>query len=385
MKLLTMQSGLSIISEGFEPKPRRSIDPSTFNQNLLPPKPAINVGSSSNPLASGIYPKKYSKTPVSHALRTRSNSRTVDDVKSSGIATPPHNSTTTTHQNKRLNFEFNLEDHIKKTRQAGRYLKQIIHSKDCSIVSCPHLHCARTKQILSHVQMCVTPGCKIPGCQTTKRLLDHAKTCHNSWYKIHATTTAQRDFCLLCTIAHCEENHRQLHRQPSYSYEDTDVYQMNEKDAQLLPMISDEIIEFSRVPFQSFPVSGSPPCSLSADSQDIFSPRAKTYSDSNFDVSMNEPNKKLRSKSWAVPSSPSYDPATSVYNRTPSRNIVTTTPFSNLTGGNPGTPLDLLFPKISPVEVATEAIDLIEDQQVERMNSLISTSTTRDEEVMMEV
>lgn len=416
--VLKMQSGISFVNENYEPKPRRSIDPAAFtSQSILPPKP------------SGIHLPPKSKTPASYAIKTRNPSsiQSYEDPtqpnallhQSSSSATSPlksHPSTNTINQctayntTRRLNYEFNLEDHIKKTRQAGKYLKQIIHAKDCPLPQCTFVNCLRTKQILLHVNECQSVYCQIPGCQTTKRLLDHSKTCENSWYKINGTTTAQQDFCLLCTIACCEENNRQLHqlpipssssssttpltRQPSYSYEDTDTYNMNEKDATLLPMISDEIIEFSRVPFQSFPSSlphHNNNYNNNNNNASVFSPRAKTYSDSNFEVS-NEPNKKQRSKSWAVPSSPSFQNGnnnsnnsnsniTTGNNSTPVRgitntNIINTTPFGTTSVG-------LLFPRqidsaASPT-VTLPHSGVIGGEAINQMTSILDQSSSEME------
>jgi hypothetical protein len=216
----------------------------------------------------------------------------------------------------KMNFEFNLEDHIKKTRQAAKYLRQICHSKKCDGTNCFSPLCYKTREILKHVYVCVEKqNCLIPGCQTTTRLLNHSETCHYSWYNLQACTTAQKDFCLLCTIAFSAntDTNRTPTKQPSYSYEDSEDY--NDKPSLFPIIVSDEFMEFSRIPFQATQLMNihpmlqsnsilfysSPTHQRENELNTIPSPaRPKTYSDSNFAVP-NEPNKKQRSKSWAVP------------------------------------------------------------------------------------
>lgn len=215
-------------------------------------------------------------------------------------STAAHHST-----NHRLTFEFNLEDHIKKTRKAAAYMKQLHHTQSCGGI-CMAPYCMRLVSLLKHVQVCGDVQCMQPGCQTTKTLLDHAKKCrgrhgilalNNNNYK--SMMNHKDDFCLMCTIAFTNENGEGK----TPSFEDNHYYDQRKfdtvDDARSCPLICDEIIDCNRVPFQSF-MSHTPS-------------RCKTYSDSDFVVQqlhqqqyqhsqVTPPNKKLRSKSMTAAS-----------------------------------------------------------------------------------
>ena len=176
----------------------------------------------------------------------------------------------------KLTFEFNLEDHIQKTRKAASYLKQLFHTQLCQGV-CMATTCIRVASLLRHVNQCEQMECIQPGCNTTKSLLKHAKDC-----KAKNVMNPMKDgpFCLMCTIAGSSENGAPK----TPCYEDSYDYRSFDGDDRSRPLVCDEMIEFSRVPFQSLK---------------SITPRAKTYSDSDFVVQVHDdqPHKKVRSKS----------------------------------------------------------------------------------------
>ncbi len=173
----------------------------------------------------------------------------------------------------RMSFEFNLEDHIQKTRKAAGYLKQIFHTQDCQ-GSCMAVTCTRIATLLVHVNGCQTMQCINPGCNTTKALLKHARECNA---KNIMNPIKDGPFCLMCTIAGSSDGVVQA--------PNCELNCDSETDERCRPLVCDEMMEFSRVPFQSLK-------SLTS--------RAKTFSDSEFVVTanqVNQPNKKARSKS----------------------------------------------------------------------------------------
>jgi hypothetical protein len=326
--LIRMQSGIALISETYEPLPRISVD---------------HFGPSSAALLASM---PVVQPPASLTSLTPTHRRISSPVVSNQKAV-------SLFQSHKMCFELNLEDHIKKTRQAAKFLKQIIHAKKCMLLDeantvplsgipsstrmkCGFPSCQKTKEILKHVYICTDTFCQLPGCQTTKKLLSHSETCSKSWYQLNGTTKAQKDFCLLCTIAHSsEENDPTIPSSYNYpaanlnspkpSYEDTTTSSSFE-DQDLLPLIQDEIRTFSRIPFQKTPspvqctnssfTSGYHHLSLTkpvnqSPLRGTRSPlpgsplRGKTYSDSSLSGSTLSParasegsNKKQRSKSW---------------------------------------------------------------------------------------
>lgn len=180
-----------------------------------------------------------------------------------------------TESSSKLTFEFNLEDHIQKTRKAASYLKQLFHTQLCQGV-CMATTCIRVASLLKHVNNCDNMECIQPGCNTTKSLLKHAKDC-----KAKNVMNPIKDgpFCLMCTIAGSDHG---IPKTPCYE----DSYDMRsfDGDERSRPLVCDEMIEFSRVPFQSMK---------------SITPRAKTFSDSDFvvQVQVDQPHKKVRSKS----------------------------------------------------------------------------------------
>lgn len=179
-----------------------------------------------------------------------------------------------------LDFEFNLEDHIKKTRKAATYLKQVFHSQQCG-GTCASPHCRRIHRLLRHIENeCQTEQCAEPGCVTTKKLLRHSMECQSCNspcstsflntptlnaskgssnnnvsrnLNTHLATTPSNQFCLLCTIARTDTAAEmapaiaRLEDAMDIEDEDDDAHGF---DRQFMPIISDEIIEFSRIPFQ---------------------------------------------------------------------------------------------------------------------------------------
>lgn len=231
-----------------------------------------------------------------------------------------------------LTFEFNLEDHVKRTRKAANYLKQIYHSRDCN-GKCQSIACRKVSTILPHVTECKESNCSVPGCNTTKSLLLHSQECSNSPFSTKAAATAaivsttSNQVCLLCTIA--LSGYSSVPQITSFSTDNIDHYNntavSSEDDIIYEPLIHDEIISYNRIPFQEFssressplktPVEISSHLNIREDEAiDRFVPRAKTFSDSDFVVSSAvsahgtnaivhemQPMKKMRSKSLNVP------------------------------------------------------------------------------------
>lgn len=207
-------------------------------------------------------------------------------------------------QHHRLNFEFSLEDYIKKTKKAANFLKLLLHCQKCD-GSCSSISCYRTMDIMRHANQCYSVNCVHQGCTTTKKLLFHHRECclgknpidsfsippsafsgsqtnnisvdstsssssssstsiigqYNFLRAVSVNTTSNNmptHFCLLCTLATNENNARSGSRQPStdsegvYSFHFERYIENSEEDHRFAPLISDEIIEFSRVPFQSY-------------------------------------------------------------------------------------------------------------------------------------
>jgi hypothetical protein len=185
-----------------------------------------------------------------------------------------------------LDFEFNLEDHIKKTRKAASYLKQVFHSQQCG-GKCASPLCRRILRVLQHTENCENEQCMEPGCATTKKLLRHSMECQSSNspcstsflntptlnlskgsnnngnnvsrnLNTHLATTPSNQFCLLCTIARTDTVTEMAptniassrHEDAMDIEEDGDAHYDNGFDRQFMPIVSDEIIEFSRIPFQ---------------------------------------------------------------------------------------------------------------------------------------
>lgn len=253
-------------------------------------------------------------------------------------------------QNHRLNFEFNLEDHIKKTRKAATYLKQILHSQQCG-GHCGSTMCRRVCLVLSHLEVCEDDFCAVAGCSTTKRLVRHRMECtgvtsssptrsHSNSVNSNSTSNSYSDtprtsvestvstlsappvinplsspqairsphFCLLCVLAKADSltpRSNAIIQDAGFSASSIMMCATDEihspstgEDDRFMPVISDEIIEFSKIPFQQ------------RHRVHHLSPmRSKTYSDSsqylNDKIGTNspispmssQPNKKLRSKS----------------------------------------------------------------------------------------
>lgn len=242
----------------------------------------------------------------------------------------------------RINFEFNLEDHVKKTRKAAKYLKQIYHSRDCG-GNCHDATCKKVSVVLRHSLHCITSNCPIPGCITTKSLLQHSQECCHSPFakKINTITPSPvtpkpSDQCMLCTIALSGYMKSQF---TSFSTDHIDAQgiDMNltteEDGGRFQPLIHDEIRNYNRVPFQEFNTyhtmkyhnsiihpqqQQEPTYTKNQEEEDLLLhhvPRAKTFSDSDFvttptsslsGLSSNtiihdsQPMKKARSKSMSV-------------------------------------------------------------------------------------
>lgn len=180
-------------------------------------------------------------------------------------------------QQHKLNLEFSLEDHIKKTRKAAAYLKQVLHSRACQ-GACGSQTCARTVLVLRHVASCSSSVCGFGGCMTTMKLLEHTDDCG-------ARIRGGTHFCLLCTIATSDVQDANRLRTPSY---DLNNFIDTFEEGEFAPVINDEIIEFSRVPFQR-----SNPCSPTHG-------RCKTYSESHVMLGFEPSSKKMRSKSLNI-------------------------------------------------------------------------------------
>lgn len=302
-----------------------------------------------------------STTPaVSAVTRNRSYSHQVTSSSMSAFQIPP------TNPHHRLNFEFNLEDHIKKTRKAASYLRQVFHSQQCG-GQCSSAQCKRIVKVLFHIQGCNDAFCAIGGCNTTKKLLRHSLECQSSSCgngginapapaptsnsssftdtprtSVDSTVSSlsssgissalnlgspgslgrlgspqQQHFCLLCTLARSDtltpRTAAVLGGSSSFGSGmmmdiDNDIYSPSvgddDDDLRFMPIISDEIIEFSKIPFQrrSHAVHALSPA------------RSKTYSDSLYmepsnvhgsisgstapmSPAVDQPSKKFRSKS----------------------------------------------------------------------------------------
>ncbi|RYG97740.1 hypothetical protein EON65_52405 [archaeon] len=158
--------------------------------------------------------------------------------------------TTASQTHHRLTLEFSLEDHIKKTRKAASYLRQLVHTKSCQGV-CQQAACLRVLDILNHANACSNMACLFPGCNTTKTLVQHMNTCTSN------TPSCVR-ICLLCSIAKTPRNLPAQNNNYKHTYIECDG----------TVMVYDEMIEVSKVPFQTF-------------MQEIPTPhRAKTFSES---------------------------------------------------------------------------------------------------------
>jgi hypothetical protein len=196
-------------------------------------------------------------------------------MRSYSVGNPPNGESAfhRSSDNHKLSFEFNLEDHIQKTRKAAGYLKQLFHTEGCQGV-CMSTMCIRVATLLKHVHACERLDCIQPGCNTTKSLLKHARECKA---KNIMNPIKDGPFCLMCTIAGSSENDGSR----SSSHEDSYDARTDNDDC-CRPLVCDEMIEFSRVPFQSMK---------------SITPRAKTFSDSDCVVQIEQPSKKARSKS----------------------------------------------------------------------------------------
>jgi hypothetical protein len=218
----------------------------------------------------------YQNNPKDSALQTRPRANTSAATMSTAGGNDPLTYCIPS-QVHRLTFEFSLEDHIKKTRKAAAYLKQLLHSREC-MGCCNAQSCMRTTLILRHVLACSTNGCSVSGCLTTKALLEHESQCGNLG---GATSATLGHFCLLCTIATVQCNRNRL---PSY---DSNNFISFGQEDRFAPLINDEIIEFSKVPFQQ----------RSPSHEHDHTGRSKTYSESHVLLALDQPSKKMRGKS----------------------------------------------------------------------------------------
>jgi hypothetical protein len=183
---------------------------------------------------------------------------------------PPTDPCRTSLNRDNVAIEYNVENHIQKSRSAGNYLKQLLHSQDCQGM-CMSPKCIRITSILKHTAHCQQLPCSHPGCDTTKTLLKHSRECVKSLSK--------GDLCLICLIAKATENRPHLGLAKT-----TDLSHYSTEDPTDL-LIFDEMIE-TRVPFQPSPT---------------LNPRSKTFSDSDCVLSStSQPNKKARSKSMTA-------------------------------------------------------------------------------------
>lgn len=303
-------------------------------QSLLPPHTSSSAMDIDHPSA-----------PVPQVARNRSYSHQVHSNSASSLGV------VTAGSHHRSNFEFNLEDHIKKTRKAATYLKQILHSQQCG-GQCGSSLCRRIVGVLSHLDACEDDFCAVGGCSTTKRLLRHRRECtgvssgtptrsHSNsvatasysetprtsvdsgasssstaptvvapFSSLNLVGSPQRStphFCLLCTLAKADTlTPRSSAIMQDAGYNASSIMMCatdevhspvagGEEDDRFMPVISDEIIEFSKIPFQQ------------RSRVHALSPmRSKTYSDSQYidnnltsplSPASQQPNKKFRSKS----------------------------------------------------------------------------------------
>eukprot|EP01033_Poteriospumella_lacustris_P009425 gene9425-6753_t len=269
-------------------------------QSLLPhTSSAMDIDHPSAPVPSVPRNRSYSH-------QVHSNSASILGVVSAG-----------THH--RSNFEFNLEDHIKKTRKAATYLKQMLHSQQCG----GHT----TKRLLRHRRECTGVSSGTPSrshsnslattasySETPRTSVDSgasssstAPTVVAPFSSLNLVGSPQRTtphFCLLCTLAKADTltprssaiMHDAGYNTSSIMMCATDEVHSpvagGEEDDRFMPVISDEIIEFSKIPFQQ------------RSRVHTLSPmRSKTYSDSQYldtnplSPASQQPNKKFRSKS----------------------------------------------------------------------------------------
>jgi hypothetical protein len=294
-------------------------------------------------------------TSQASVTRVRSFSHQVQSATSSRLMISPRNnhayapninfhSPNFTNHDRRLDVEFNIEDHIKKTRKAAMYLKQVIHAQQCG-GNCNSNQCRRIVQVLQHITNCIRgEHCLEPGCSTTKRLLNHCAECSHASPRstsfilddaprsqansvdsgidsirtqyltsllnnaVASAKTTTDGFCLLCSFARSDPknlspSHQFYPRSNNESITGNTCMELLEDD-RFMPVISDEIIEFSKIPFQRPSAWQESHCSR-------FHTRNKTYSDSLYYESGEEqqqqqpkmaapsmqPCKKMRSKS----------------------------------------------------------------------------------------
>lgn len=204
------------------------------------------------------------------------------------------------HYNCRLKPSSSVDNYLERTKQSSSYLRMLIHSVKCQ-GRCSQDHCLKTCIIVTHVKQCFNAVCKFKGCHTSKKLLTHYKACSRS-----------NQFCLMCSFVGVKNNRSSssspdtsssskststdsTHNNSSHPSDDDDATSCSSQSA---VSIYDEMIDFSKVPFQELEVSDAFPhrnsCSGSISGGSLSALISMAYDDDDDDE---QPPLKIRSQS----------------------------------------------------------------------------------------
>lgn len=160
------------------------------------------------------------------------------------------------HYNCRLKPNNSVDNYLERTKQSSSYLSMLIHSVKCQ-GRCYQDHCLKTCIMVNHVKQCFNTACKLKGCLTSKKLLAHYKTCARS-----------NKFCLMCSFVSVNKRPSSSSSPPTSSSKSTSTDSTHDSspnpsedddadscNSQSAVSIYDEMIDFSKVPFQELEVS----------------------------------------------------------------------------------------------------------------------------------
>jgi hypothetical protein len=169
-------------------------------------------------------------------------------------------------------------EYVQKTKKTAGYLRLLLHSRKCN-GNCMKTPCIKTSNVVEHMRVCFDNRCAYPGCSTSKKLIDHYEKCGLNSVAHTPTTrspTGHPLFCLLCSLvpqATTSPTHRMhylspdqsLYSGPSVDEHEHDpygdiVYNDHRRSLEAMvdhnsesPIIFDEVMQFSKVPFQDAP------------------------------------------------------------------------------------------------------------------------------------
>lgn len=278
---------------------------------LLSSEPAVHpfmlTSIFKNPLGGALSPKANAMPPLPET-RSQNPYPSNDGERSISVDTGLSKFTNLLNVPKAaFTSETPTEDYVQRTKKTAGYLRLLLHSRKCN-GNCMKAACVKTSGVVEHMRSCFDHRCSYPGCTTSKKLIDHYEKCgiNSISHSPIMRTPGAAGLCLLCSLvpsATTSPTHRihylspeqSLYATPHLDEHDPDheniVYNDHRRSLEAMedhhsesPIIFDEVMQFSKVPFQDAPVE--------------FFRHSMTSAPGMMDVvSGEEPPRKMRSKS----------------------------------------------------------------------------------------